>query len=73
MLDVQGCSKVTVKVNGSDALSSKRNSSLSGSETCKRKLLFDHQSFECTYTNVLGSPPQDKFHFDEIEVVTKNC
>ena len=33
MLEVHGCSKVTVKVNGSDALSSKRNSSLLGSET----------------------------------------
>ena len=33
MLDVQGCSKVTVKVNGCDALSSNRNSSLLGSET----------------------------------------
>lgn len=42
MLDVHGCSKVTVKVNGSDDLSSKRNSSLLGSETEQvKELLFD--------------------------------
>lgn len=50
MLDVHGCSKVTVKVNGSDDLSSKRNSSLLGSETEQvKELLFDQLSFKCTY------------------------